>query len=446
MKKRSRKIWRRGLLIMGLVMAVSLIWAYVEYGSYLKIPKERLDLAGHYSDMPPDDKHIYIELPLDHRDPGMGRYKGFYILSPGFTPRKDVIFYMTDGQQNKVYPGSDLRAFERKLPGLSYVAMGRRGSYPVLFPEIYTKKGKLDYPKAVNLYGTAQQIEDIELVRQDLEQKGYLPPDGKIMLYGTSGGGILIQQYLARYGEHVSRVLLEATGAPDIVIDNQVVDIGSPFTEMMKSKHPETFRKLEDILAKKKVDPADLSFMLFKIQLYDLDWEQTATKLIDGLAKGKKLAYYKKRLSPEYNLSFTKWMFKLPMSESTKVRIFEIVGEQMMRNSDALGELNIPFVWEKEMIGGYIQQAQAGVIDVPKIHLAEKRKTFQGEVWILSADEDNQFSVRTAEQISQAYPNAKMTVVHDTHAMLHQEELYRKWRAAFFTKGLGAEELEFTSR
>ena len=48
------------------------------------------------------------------------------------------------------------------------------------------------------------------MVRQDLEKKGYLPPNGKIMLFATSGGGILIQQYLAKHGEHVSRVLLEA--------------------------------------------------------------------------------------------------------------------------------------------------------------------------------------------------------------------------------------------
>lgn len=39
--------------------------------------------------------------------------------------------------------------------------------------------------------------------------------DGKIMQFGTSGAGILIQEYIAKHGEHISRVMLEVTGAPD---------------------------------------------------------------------------------------------------------------------------------------------------------------------------------------------------------------------------------------
>lgn len=161
-------------------------------------------------------------MPVDHHDPGLGKYQGFYLLSPGFTAKKDVIFYLTDGQQNKVNTQPNFKYFEQKLPGMSYVVMGRRGSYPALFPEVYTKDGSLDYKKAMNLYGTEQQIEDIEMVRRDLEIKGYLPPDGKIMLFGTSGAGILIQEYIAKHGEHVSKVMLEATGAPDIAIDNKI--------------------------------------------------------------------------------------------------------------------------------------------------------------------------------------------------------------------------------
>jgi pimeloyl-ACP methyl ester carboxylesterase len=61
-----------------------------------------------------------------------------------------------------------------------------------------------------------QQVEDIEAVRQDMQKRGKLPQDGKIMLYGGSGGGFLVQQYLDRYGEHVSRALIECSGGPDL--------------------------------------------------------------------------------------------------------------------------------------------------------------------------------------------------------------------------------------
>jgi hypothetical protein len=39
--------------------------------------------------------------------------------------------------------------------------------HPAHFPEVYTKDGSLDDKKAMNLYGTKQQIEDIEMVRQE---------------------------------------------------------------------------------------------------------------------------------------------------------------------------------------------------------------------------------------------------------------------------------------
>lgn len=443
MKKSSRKILKRGFLIMSLLFVIALIWAYSQYGSYISVPKERLDLEAYYPEMPPDSSHIYIELPIDHHNPDLGKYKGFYLLSPGFTAEKDVIFYLTDGQQNKVTTETDFHiGFEKKLPGLSYVVMGRRGSDPTLFPEVYKKDGSLDYQKAMNLYGTEQQIEDIEMVRQDLEKKGYLPPDGKIMLFGTSGAGILIQEYIAKHGEHVSRVMLEATGAPDIALDNKIINIGSPFTDIMKKENPETLKKLEDILANEAVDKASLCFMLFKIQLYDIDWKNTCSKLINEIAEGNKRNYYKKLFNPEYNLSLTKLIMKLPISESTKVRIFEIIGEQVIQYMETPGDINIPFEWEQELIGDYIEQAKAGVIDIPKINLVEKRKEYKGEVLLLIADADNQFPVKAAEVINKSYPNSKMILVHDTHAMLQNNEDYQNLRTAFFTKGLYSEALE----
>lgn len=443
MKKHNSKALKRGLLIACFLLFITLIWAYIQYGSYVSVPKKRLDLAAYYPEMLPDSSHIYIELPIDHHNPDLGKYKGFYVLSPGFTAKKDVIFYFTDGQQNKVSTQFDFNyIFEPKLPGLSYVVMGRRGSYPSLFPEVYTKDGSLDYKKAMNLYGTGQQIEDIEMVRQDLEKKGYLPPDGKIMLFGTSGGGILMQEYLAKHGDHVSRVLLEATGAPDIVVDNKIKDIGSPFTDLMKEKNPKTLKKLEDILANKKVDGAALCFMLYKIQLYDVDWENTCAKLIDEIADGNKWNYYKNLFNPEYNFSLSKFLMKFPMMDSTKVRIFEIVGEQLSKYLEMPGDINVPFEWEKVMVQDYLDKAKAGVIDIPRINLTEERKNYNGEVLLLIGDADNQFSVKAAEVIKKAYPKSKMVLVHDAHAMLANTKGYQNLRAAFFTKGLYTEELE----
>ncbi len=441
-KKSKKRLWKGSLLIGSVLLVAAIVWGYVQYRAYFLAPTERLALTDYYPEMPPDSSHIYIELPVDHQDPSLGSYKGFYLLSPGFTPKQDVIFYLTDGQQNKVTTQTDFKAFELKLPGMSYVVMGRRGSFPALFPEVYQKDGSVDFKKAMRLYGTEQQIEDIEKVRQDLEKKGFLPPDGRIMLYGTSGAGILIQEYLAKHGEHVSKVMLEATGAPDIAIDGEIVNIGSPFTEMMKQESPETLTKLEDLLSKGRVDKASLCFMLYKIQLYDIDWKRSSIKLIDELADGKKRSYYKNMLNPEYNFTFTKLLMKMPMMESTKVRIFEILGAQLFSYLASPGELNIAFEWEKELIHKYVDEARAGKLDVPIINLTEKRRSYPGEVLLLIGDMDNQFSVKAADVICHAYPKAKRVVVHDTHAMLQNDAVYQSLRKIFFTKGLYSEEME----
>jgi hypothetical protein len=371
------------------------------------------------------------------------KYKNFYILSPKFTPQKDVIFYITDGQQNKVNPQSKFDAFEEKLPGLSYVIMGRRGSSPALFPEVYNKNGSLDYKKAMNLYGTDQQIEDIEMVRQDLEKKGYLPPNGKIMLFATSGGGILIQEYLAKHGEHVSRVLLEATGGPDIIVDNKIKNMGSNFTDVMKHENPQVLKKLKDILVNKKVNSVNLCFMLYKIQLYDINWKNTCSDLINEISQDNKKNYYKNLFNPEYNFILTKFMLKSPMMESTKVRSFEILGEPISKYlQNPSEEINVPFEWEKEMIADYLKQVTAGALDIPKINLVEKRKEYTGEVLLLIGDADNQFSTEAAEVISKTYPKCKLVLAHDTHAMIMNQKEYQNIRTTFFLNGLYNNKLE----
>jgi len=443
MKNYSKNILKKSLLIMSFLLFIGIVIGYIKYTAYMSVPKERLSLSAYYPEMPPDSKNIYIELPIDHNNNSLGKYKGFYRLSPNFTPGKDVIFYLTDGQQNKVHTKSTFDIFEEKLPGLSYVVMGRRGSSPSLFPEVYTNANAVDYKKVMNLYGTDQQIEDIEMVRQDLEKKGYLPSDGKIMLFGGSGGGILVQQYLAKYGEHVSRVMLEATSAPDIIMDNNANITGYNFNIIMKKKNPAALEKLNNIITSEKVDRAKLCYMLFKISVTDIDWVDTCSKLIDEIHQGNKKTYYKNLLNPEYNFSLCKIMMKSPIVESTKVRMFEIDGEQIIKyckkpNTD----VNVCFEWGKELLKDYLKQVKDGTLDAPKINLLEDRKKYNGEVLFLIGDIDIDFSPNVAKAITQSYPKSKMVLVHDTHGMVMEEEEYQNLRTIFFTQGLYSDKLQ----
>ncbi len=418
-----------------------MIWGYVSYKDYISVPSKRLDMASYYQEMVPDEKHIYIEMPLDHDNPDLGKYKGFYILSPNFSPKQNIIFYLTDGQQNKVHPSVSFELFEEKLVGLSYVVLGRRGHYPTLFPEVYDKNGNLEFQKAMNLYGTQQQIEDIEMVRKDLERKGYLPSDGKIMLFGTSGAGILIQEYLAKYPNHVSRVILEATGAQDIALKYNIT-FGSTFTPVIKAENPQILTKLERVLADHQEKRAAICFMLFKIHQQDLNWKHTCVTLINEMANNSFETYYAKLCNPNYNFYLSSFLMSFPMMDATKVRMFELHGEDLLKYVNNSGSINIAYEWEKVMLQEYIEQTVSGVISVPTINLHNQRSKYIGEVLLLNGIEDNVFAPEMAKILGMTYPNARTALFQDTHAMNYNNKEYQKIRASFFTTGLYFKELD----
>lgn len=145
----------------------------------------------------------------------------------------------------------------------------------------------------------------------------------------------------------------------------------------------------------------------------------------------------------ECSFILTKFMLKSPVMESTKVRSFQILGEQMTKYLETPSdEINVPFEWEKEMIADYLKQANTGLLDVPRINLVEERKKYNGEVLLLIGDADNQFSTEAAEVISKTYPKCKMVLVHDTHTMMMNKKEYQNMRTTFFMDGLYNNKLE----
>jgi len=242
------------LLALLLLCAAAAAWVYGEYREFTAPPTTRLSTDTQYQDAPASDRLHYLQHPLDHDDPAAGSFTGFYWLSPGFTPGDGVVFFLTDGQQPLVnqYGASDV--LEQRLQGVSYVAIGRRGHAPTLFPEVYSASGALDHSLALDLYSSWQHVEDIERVRLDLLRLGYLPDSGQIMLMGGSGAGLLVQQYLSRYGHNVSRALLEVSGAPDLAAQNPALAAQSPALgtghalDRLRLSHPTALDTLGQLL------------------------------------------------------------------------------------------------------------------------------------------------------------------------------------------------------
>ncbi|MGB5101416.1 MAG: hypothetical protein WBN94_12565 [Methanothrix sp.] len=431
---------RIGIMLLLVLVVSGGAYAWHEYDEFFSIPATRLQADGFYPEMPPDAHHHYLQIPLDHGNPYLGNFTAFYLLSPGFSAGEDVVFWLFDNQQERVgmiNSSADFGYFEESLEGLPYVLIGNRGVSPTLFPEVFNKDGSANYSLALRLYGSLQQVEDIEAVRQDMQKRGQLPEDGRIMLYGGSGGGVLVQQYLDRYGEHVSRALIECSGSPDLAAKHN--------TTFMKETYlsNESLAKSYFSLMQKGENTASLAFMLYKIGLSGNEDHQNQivnsksdTFSLEGLR-----ACIACSLSPANNFPLVRWMLDSPRELEVKVRMYELIGDDLEDYHPASAqEVCLGYEWIKVILADFIKAYEGGEIPVTKIRL--NRSDYGGEVMIWSAAFDQVFSEQMGYWLHQSYPHARLALFSDTHERRKDPDYRREFRRAFFMHGLYSPEAQ----
>lgn len=419
--------------IVVIIFLAGLIYGWHAYRAFTAVPTSRLDSGSYYPEMPPDSQHHYLQLAIDHNDPDQGTFTGFYILSPNFKPGDPVVFWLFDLQQEPVgllrTPG-DFEYFENNLSGLSYVLIGNRGTSPTLFPEIYNKDGTVNYSLAMKLYSSDQQIADIEAVREDMQSQGLLPPDGNIMLYGGSGGGFLVQQFLNKYGSHVTRALIESSGAPDLAREH-----GTTFASKFYESNPEAANTLFTLYP--KGPPSSLAYTLFKLGLQgDTDAQ---TRIIAGQASRTalqdKYLYLKNWLKPANNFPLVNFIIRVPSEVEVRVRIYELLGADLQDyHPTSPREVVLMYEWTKIVLADLLKANAEGIIATP--HFDINRSNYTGEVLVWSGTGDQDFSSSMGQWISAAYPHARQAVFSDAHERQKYPEYYRDFRKAFFTEGL----------
>lgn len=412
---------------------------YRRYIALVAVPAVRLAAGAAYPEMPADATHRYLRLPLDHRDPAKGAFAGFYILSPRFAPSRDVVFVLTDGQQELVDTQPDMEWFTDRLGSLPYVLIGGRGHAPTLLPEVYGKNGALDYAAAMNLYGSEQQVEDIESVRRDMAAKGLLPPGGKIDLYGGSGGGVLVQQYLANYGRNVRRALIESSGAPDLVRQR-----GESFSRGLAESDPRAGELFASIVARCGGTDPGLAFMLGRLSQESLDGQALVRSLLEDLAAGSLRGWLRRlryALVPGQNWKLARFLMGLPAEDAVKVRMYELLGADLKRYASASPrQVNLTYEWCHDMLNDFIKAGSTGAIAPPKFSL--DRRSFAGEVLVFAGARDSVFGSERGLWISGAYPHSRFALFDDVHRLGRYPDYYRRFREAFFTKGLASPAVE----
>lgn len=438
------KISKRKLagIVLTIVFTIGSFYGWHEYRIFMSTPTTRLTAGGSYPEMPPDDHHIYIQMPIDHDDPSRGTFTDFYLLSPRFKPGSNVVFKLYDNQQEAVGMiggAKDFEYFDDSIgKDISYVLIGNRGVSPTLFPEVFDKNGKADYALALKLYGSDEQIEDIEAVRLDMVKRGLLSKDGKIILHGGSGGGVLIQQYLNKYGEHVSRVLIESTGAPDIAKENKLT-----FIKSFYRSNPEAaeiyYKLVQDGDA-----TASLAWLLFKVGL------EGNTQLQTDILKGQenpldlrgKLLYAKNWLKLPNNFPLINLIFRSPAELEVKVRIWELVGYDLINyNPSSAEEINLLYESSRVFLSDFLEAYKAGQIPIYDFNI--DRSNFNGEVMVWANTGDQDFGPRIGELITAAYPQAGFAVFEENaHHPQKKSEYQINFIKSFIDTGLNSPETQ----
>jgi len=433
----TRKILLLSIFVLFLAAG---IYGWGEYRDFNAVPTTRIAPGEYYPEMPPDESHHYIQIPIDHQNQSLGNFTDFYLLSPEFKADDGVVFWLCDNQQEKVgmiNSSEDFEYFDADLGGLSYVLIGNRGVSPTLFPEVFNKDGSANYPLALNLYGSNQQIDDIEAVRRHMQHKGLLPQDGKIMVYGGSGGGVLVQQYLDKYGEHVSRALIESSGSPDLARMHNATFMKSTY-ESNPSVANSYFA-----LYQKGDATASLAFMLFKVGLEGDT--QLQKKIVnsktDMLALGDKIACLKSWLVPSNNFPLIQLILDAPCELEVKVRVYELMGEDLENYHPASAhDIGLGYEWSKVLLADFMKAHEEGIIPITQINL--NRSRYRGEVMVWSGTADQDFSNQMGQWLSDSYIYSRLAIFDDVHRLRKHPDYYREFRRAFFKFGLNSPEIQ----
>ncbi len=421
----KKHIWK--IVIVGLI-GICIFYLFSLYQDFMSVPAARLAPGEEYPEMPSDSHHRYIDLPLDHKNPELGTFRGFYILSPSFNSGT-IIFQLFDNQQEMVWPFSNEGGFEpfdeRVGTGASYVLIGNRWVSPTLFPEVFPN-GKIDYSLALNLYGSHQQVEDIELIRKDMIKNWLITPESVIILYGRSGGGVLVQEYVDKYGQYIDRILLESTWAPDLAIKNN-----QTFARNLWETNEKAAQSYRRIYQEKGNNPY-LSWTAFKLWL-----EGNYNKQKEVLESGffsflQRIRYF---FNLPKNFFLIKFIFKSPTETEVKVRMWELLGNDLIKYKPLSSkEINLMYDRALIVLGDFIQQYHKGIINNSSFNF--DRKNFTGEVLILTNKGDQDFWEPIAIKIKDQYPNSHLIVFEGLSHKIEMNEKLIKIISCYIREGL----------
>jgi len=283
---------------------------------------------------------------------------------------------------------------------------------------------------ARRVFSSWQQVEDIELIRQDLIRVGILPDGGKISIYGASGGGILAQEFVTKYPSIVHKLILESTGSPVVAKKNSM-------TLIRNLADYDLHLAVECELLQKNgfSDFEKLSYILYNLGRRNDNAVKSMTDLVHGLNNGNIDDYNKFLKIPMFNLATQTDRLKMPSNTGCRVRLCEIWEHEILKyRHRGKRPINLGYEWVSFCLSDLLKEHAEKGISAPSYEFDLTR--FPGQMLVISGNEDVVFSPEMARSLAKTCNHSVTALLVDGHGMEKNWKQVCNLRGEFLVKPL----------
>lgn len=406
---------------------VFLIFLSVEvYSQNPKYPKE-------------DFYNRNIDLPIDYGNPDEGTFTLYYQLSSNFDFNRPTIFFFQDSQQNFGKPGKvdDLAKdyqFDESFNLVRFQHRGRKYSYI----EVENEDGTINWEKVYRVLTSKQVVEDIERVRQDLFSKD---PDTKIYLYGRSGGGYLIQEYLAKYAKFVEKAFIRCAPNPLIMEKLGYLESKHLFNSI-NAVDPTLHKKLKTVLEKDVVPQLQLLWLFMRLGYQNQKPGPIQAKIINELYENTKDTYnsYMVTRGFDYEKIKANPVFINEMGLGWYLRPIECDGIYLLGPPPEY--IDPIYYCFRDFSSQIIRLIEEKIVPPPTFPPLSNYKEIKTEVFYLAGKNDHMSPYQIGMELGNYFQNYELLILDDNHSFIKHKECLPSLRNAFFKYGIGSEQLQ----
>ncbi|MDE1146789.1 MAG: alpha/beta fold hydrolase [Azospirillaceae bacterium] len=371
-----------------------------------------------------------IAVPVDHDAPSGPTFPLECLIVDGrIDPRWPTVFLIGDGQQ--FYIRADTLSSFRQTFGahVNIVGIAGRGfATPLLDRLGDPAAATADWARGWRWLQFRQWTADIDRVRVEL-----LGLDGKILLFGTSGGGYLLHTYMADYGRHVRGAYSEVAVLPQL-------------EAALHLRHDKFWEELDDADRKTlwtaiRAHPDKRSFyaQILQRQNYFVDLAGLAAArgaLIAAIGRDDQAVLAK--ASADYQVDALAQMMASPAAWPIRVREYEFVApiltDTRWKGTEFRPDVEVSEMWARPLLDLQAQgRLPAPIFDLTKLN------DLTAEMLIVCGRHDHISDYREQIAIASRYRDSRLLILDDDH-ILHKWKALKGARDALlqaWTRGFG---------